>query len=103
MYVALEEKAFNGKWWFRFWLFAKKFFLGGNGPKTVWESPVSNTELSELLALDEFRKKDLDEFLSAYYLCAKANSEFFTELTDSELSEFSLLKQYSENSILADP
>ena len=42
----------------------------GSGPNTVSGSTVSNTELSE--------------FLSAYYLCAKANSPsfFFAELTE---------------------
>ena len=35
------------------------------------------------LALTEFRERELSEFLSAYYLCAKANSpSFFAELTE---------------------
>ena len=45
--------------------------------------------------------RELSEFLSAYYLCAKANSpSFFTELTEvaQKLSEFSLPKQCSRNS-----
>ena len=40
----------------------------GDGPTTVSESAVSNTKLCEVLALTELG------LLSAYYLCAKANS-----------------------------
>ena len=40
--------------------------------------------------------RELSEFLSAYYLRAKANSTIFF----AQLSEFSLPKQYSRNSIL---
>ena len=67
------------------------------------ESTVSSTELSEFfLALTEFPGTELSEFLSAYYLCANANSpSFLAELTEfaAELSEFSSPKQYSRNSI----
>ena len=48
----------------------------------------------------------LSEFLSAYYLCAKANSPSFSQNSPSllqnsvRLSEFSSPKQYSRNSIL---
>ena len=45
------------------------YSLIGNGPNTVSESTVSNTELSE--------------FLSAYYLCAKANSPSFSQNSPS--------------------
>ena len=46
--------------------------------------------------LTEFRgERELGDFLSAYDLCAKANSpSFFAEFV-AELSEFSLPKQYS--------
>ena len=73
-------------------LFRWTFFLG-NGPNTVSGSTVSNTKLSEC------------EFLSAYYLCAKANSPSFSQNSPSlpqnsvRLSEFSPPKQYSRNSI----
>ena len=43
-------------------------------------------------------RRELSEFLSAYYLCAKSElTEFFAELTEfaAELSEVSLPKQYS--------
>ena len=44
---------------------------------------VSDTELCEFfLALTELRGRELIEFLSAYCLCAKANTEFFAELTE---------------------
>ena len=48
---------------------------------------------------------ELSEFLSAYYLCAKANSPSFSQNSPSlprnsvRLSEFSSQKQYSRNSI----
>ena len=46
--------------------------------------------------------RELSEFISAYFLCAKSElTEFLAELTEfaAELSEFSLPKQYSRNSI----
>ena len=55
----------------------------GNGPNTVSESTVSNTELSEFFGPHRVPGRELSEFLSAYSLCAKANSpSFFTELTE---------------------
>ena len=64
----------------------------GNGPNTVSESTVSDTELSEFFGAHWVPGSELSEFLSAYYLCAKANSpSFFAELTEFalKLSEFS--------------
>ena len=46
----------------------------GNGPNTVSESTVSNTELSEVFGPHRVLGRDLSEFLSGYYLCAEANS-----------------------------
>ena len=44
---------------------------------------VSNTELSELVCPHRVLGRELSEFLSAYYLCDKANSpSFFAELTE---------------------
>ena len=68
-----------------------------NGPTAVSESTVSNTELSEFFGARRVPGRELSEFLSAYYLCAKANSQiFFAELTEfaKGLAEFSLPKQY---------
>ena len=45
-----------------------------NGPNTVSESTVSNTELSEFFGPHRVPGRELSEFLSAYHLCAKANS-----------------------------
>ena len=73
----------------------------GDGPNTVLESTVSNTELSESLP-HQVPGTDT-EFLSAFHLCAKTNSpSLFAELTEfaAELSAFSSPKQYSRNSIL---
>ena len=67
-----------------------------DGPTTVSESTVSNTELSEFfLALAEFWGQ-LSEFFSAFYLCAKVNTPtfFFAEVTVLS-SETVLSKQYS--------
>ena len=36
-------------------------FVIGDGPNTVSESTVSNTELSEFLTLTEFRGRELSE------------------------------------------
>ena len=70
----------------------------GNGPNTVLESTVSDTELSELFGPHRVPERELSEFLSAYYLSVRANSpSFFADFTElaTELSDFSLSKQYS--------
>ena len=55
----------------------------GDGPNTVSESTVSNTELSEFFCPHRVLWRELSEFLSAYYLCDQANSlSFFAELTE---------------------
>ena len=46
----------------------------GNGPNAVSESTASNTELNEFLGRHRAPRRELSEFLSAYDLCAKANS-----------------------------
>ena len=58
----------------------------GNGPNTVSESTVSNTELSEFFGPHRVPWRELSEFLSAYYLCAQANSPSFA----AELTEFAV-------------
>ena len=55
----------------------------GNGPNTVSESTVSNTELSEFFGPHRVQERELSEFLSAYYLCAKANSPSFSQNSPS--------------------
>ena len=55
----------------------------GNGPNTVSESTVSNTELSEFLGPHRVPGRELSEFLSAYYLCGKANSPSFWQNSPS--------------------
>ena len=80
--------------------------LLGNEPNTVSGSTVSNTELSEFFGAHGAPGSELSELLSAYDLCAKANSPSFSpELTEfaAELCEFSLPKQYSRNSIPSVP
>ena len=54
----------------------------GNGPNTVSESTASNTELSEFFGAHWVPGSELSKFLSAYYLCVKANSPSFAELTE---------------------
>ena len=51
----------------------------GNGLNTVSESTVSNTELSEFFWAHWVLGSELSEFLSPYYLCAKANSPSFSQ------------------------
>ena len=58
-------------------------FSLGDGPNTVSESTVSNTELSEFFCPQRAPGRELSEFLSADYSCDKANSpSFFAELTE---------------------
>ena len=52
-----------------------------NGPNTVSESTVSNTELSEFFGPHRVPGRELSEFLSAYYLRAKANPPSFFRRT----------------------
>ena len=56
----------------------------GDGPNTVSESTVSNTELSEFFFCPHrVPGRELSEFLSAYYLCEKANSPSFSQNSPS--------------------
>ena len=55
----------------------------GNGPNTVSESTVSNTELSEFFYPHRVPGRELSELLSAYFLCAKANSPSFWQNSPS--------------------
>ena len=74
----------------------------GDGPNTVSESTVSNTELSELFPPHRVLGRELSEFLSAFYLVCKSElTEFLAVLTEfaQKLSEFSFPKQYARNSI----
>ena len=72
----------------------------GNGANTVSGSTVSNTELSEFFGAHRVPGRELSEFLSAYYLCAKANSPNSPQNSPSlpqnsvRLSEFSPPKEY---------
>ena len=75
--------------------FLSKIAKIGDGPNTVSKSTVSNTELSEFFCPHRAPGKELSEFLSAYYLCDKANSPSFSQNSPSlpqnlvRLSEFS--------------
>ena len=55
----------------------------GNGLNTVSASTVSNTELGEFFCPHRVPGRELSEFLSAYYLCAKANSPSFPQNSPS--------------------
>ena len=57
--------------------------LLGHGPNTVSESTVSNTELSEFFCPHRVSGRKLSEFLSAHYLCDKANSPSFSQNSPS--------------------
>ena len=58
-------------------------FKFGKGSNMVLESTVSNTELSEFFGPHRILGKELSEFLSAYYWCAKANSPSFPKTSPS--------------------
>ena len=51
-------------------LLVNRVFVG-NGPNTVSESTVSNTELSEFFGPHRVPGRELSEFLLACYACAK--------------------------------
>ena len=53
------------------------------GPNTVLESTVSNTKLSEFFGPRRVPGRELSEFLSAYHLCAQANSPSFPQNSPS--------------------
>ena len=55
----------------------------GNGPNTVSKSTVSNTDLSEFSGPHRAPRTHFSEFLSACYLCAKANSPSFSQNSQS--------------------
>ena len=55
------------------------FLLVGEGPNTVSESTVSNPELTEFFGFHQVLRRELSEFLPAYYSCAKANSPSFAQ------------------------
>ena len=74
---------------------ASKRPIFGDGPNTLSESTVSNTELSEFFGPHRVSGRELSEFLSAYYLCAKANSPTFSQNSPSLLQNSVLAKQYS--------
>ena len=75
----------------------------GNGPNTVSESTVSDTELSGFFGPHRDPGREVSEFLSAYYLCAKANSPSFSQNSPSlpqnsvRLSEFSSQRRREDN------
>ena len=78
--------------------------MSGDGQNTVSESTASSTKLSEFFGSHRVPGRELSEFLSPCYLCAKSELTIeFLELTkcaaELSLSEFSLMKQYSRNSI----
>ena len=58
--------------------FSEKLHESETGPNTISESTVSNFELSEFFGPHRALGRELSEFLSAYYLCAKANSPRFS-------------------------
>ena len=63
-------------WQLAFWNFIS---LELRGPTdTVSESTVWNTELREFVCPHQVLRRELSAFLSAYYLCAKANSRSFS-------------------------
>ena len=57
----------------------------GNVPKTVSESTVSKTELSEFFDPHRVPRRELCEFLSACYLCTKVDSPSFAQNSPSLL------------------
>ena len=63
--------------------FFTHLFAFGHGPNTVSESTVSNTELSVFFCPHRVPGRGLSEFLSANYVCEKANSPSFWQNSPS--------------------
>ena len=59
------------------------FLSIGDVPNTVLESTVSSAELGEFVGPRRGLGRALSEFLSPYYLCAKANSRSFSQNSPS--------------------
>ena len=73
----------------------------GDGPNIVSASTVSNTELGELFRPRWLSGSELSGSLSLLLMCQRRLNEVLAELTKfaRKLSEFSLPKQYSRNSV----
>ena len=76
-------------------------FTIGDGPHTFGEYMFKH-EFSEFFGLTEFRGENSLSSFRPIFICAlKRTHRFvFAELTDTELTEFALSKQYSRNRIL---
>ena len=75
----------------------------GDGPNTVSESTVSNTEPSEGFWSSQSSGERAQRVpISLLFVCQSQLTNFFAELSEfaAELSNVSLPKQYSRNSIL---
>ena len=74
----------------------------GDGPNTVSESTVSNSEVREFLALTEFRGESSVSSFQPICVPKRTHRAFFRELTEfgAELSEFSLPTHCSRNNTL---
>ena len=70
----------------------------GNGPKTVSESTGSNTKLSEFFGPRRVPGREPSEFLSAFCLCAKANSQIFSQNSPS-LAQSSVSSLFQNSTI----
>ena len=101
--IEFSERPRHTSWWFlqrelsptlesHFLCFF--FFVFGNGPNTVSESTVSNTEPRKLFGPHRVPGRELSEFLSACYLCAKANSPSFLQNSVSSLFRNSTLARF---------
>ena len=64
----------------------------------VSESTISNSELSQFLVPHRVPGRELNEFLSAYYLCANADSPSFSQNLPS-LSQDSVSSLFRNNTL----
>ena len=68
----------------------------GNGPNTVSDSTVSNTELRSFLGHHRVPARDLSEFLSANDVCADADSPSLVQNSVSPLFRNQAFVLFSE-------
>ena len=83
-------------------LSAETPYIFGDGPNTVSESTVSNTELSEFFGLTEFRGANSVSSFQPIICVPRRTHRVFRRthrVCAPKLSEFSSPKQYSRNSI----
>ena len=75
----------------------------GDGPNTVLENTVSSTDLSRIFRPSPSSGREITEFLSAFNLCAKANSPTFSKTSLTQNSVSSLFRNSTLDIVFRPP